>query len=199
MNTNECSFKKLANVLAELGIAEISPERIQELETGWTEYPEEALDSLNKIAILLTEVGHGNYDYAAWTWTPSSDKVYSFDMEAFDVGSMYEIFFHGIQAISGQTLVFADVIQSDDEDDRGRKVTFKMNGKAYEFSARFGGDWYDLGILNYLNQILDEDNSDHKLYFMTDGYQEVIIFYCDAEWAIKFEGKTGCRLSAEVG
>lgn len=89
MNTNELSFRELADVLAELGIAEVSQERIEELENVWEKCPEEVLDSLNKMAMLLTEVGHGNYDYTTWTWTPSSNKVYSFDMEAFDVSSMY--------------------------------------------------------------------------------------------------------------
>ena len=195
MNTNELSFRELADVLAELGIAEVSQERIEELENVWEKCPEEVLDSLNKMAMLLTEVGHGNYDYTTWTWTPSSNKVYSFDMEAFDVSSMYEIFFRGIQTIGGEKMVFADVVQVDNEEDDGRIVTFRLNGNAYEFTARFGGDWYDMGILSYLNQILDEGG--RKLYFMTDGYQEGIIFYCDAEWAAKFEEKTGCRLEAE--
>lgn len=198
MNMNELTFNELANILAEFEIADISQEKIEELEKGWEEYPDEVYESLNKMAFLLSAAGEGRYDYKTWEWTPTSDKVYSFDVEAFDVGNMYAILFQGIESISKNSMIFTDVVQDDGEGYYDRKVSFKMNGQQYEFKAEFGGDWYDAAILNYLNQILAENGSGRQLYFMNDEYQQIIVFYCDVEWAKQFTERTGCILTNRI-
>lgn len=198
VNMNELTFNELANILAEFEIADIPQEKIIELETGWEDYPEEVYESLNKMAILLSAAGEGRCDYQTWEWTPTSDKVYSFDMEAFDVGNMYAILFQGIESISKNSMIFTDVVQDDGQGYYDRKVSFRINGQQYEFKAEFGGDWYDAAILDYLNQILAENGSSRQLYFMNDGYQQIIVFYCDAEWAKQFTERTGCVLTNKV-
>ena len=53
------------------------------------------------ITMLLAAVGVGHFDAETFEWTPTSDIVYSFDVEVFDIDRMYTLFLQGIQSISG--------------------------------------------------------------------------------------------------
>lgn len=194
MTVNELSYQALADLLAEFEITGIPNAILAELEAEWTELPPEALESLDKMTLLLTAVSMGHYDYQTGQWTPTSDKVYSFDMEAFDVDNMYNIFFQGIMAISRGQIHITDVAQNDGEGYYDRTVSFSVNGAEHKFKAEFGGDWYDIRILDCLNQILAEQRNPNRLYFTTDGYQQMIVFFCNEEWANDFGERTDCRL-----
>ena len=198
MNCNEKTYQELAALLEELGITGISNELLKSLEKQWSEFPPEALDSINKLALLLGEISMGQYDFKTGTWTPASDIVYSFDVEALDSGNMYEILFQGIVSIAGDQLQISDVRQDDGEGYYDRKVYFTLDGIEYCFQAEFGGDWYDTKILDKLNQILEEQKASRRLWFMTDGYQQVIVFFCEEAWAQEFMEKTGCTLDTKT-
>lgn len=194
MNCNEKTYQELAALLEGFGITDMSNEMLESLEQQWNEFPPEALDSMNKMALLLTEVSMGRYDFRSGAWTPTSNVVYSFDMEALDSGNMYEILFQGITSIAGEQLQISDVRQDDGQDYYDRKVYFTVGGVEHCFQAEFGGDWYDTRILDKLNQILEEQNASRRLWFMTDGYQQMIVFFCEEAWAQAFMEKTGCTL-----
>ena len=49
--------------------------------------------------LLLDILGWGDYDYDTGEWTPTSNDVYAFDAEIFDIGWMYTLFLQGIAAI----------------------------------------------------------------------------------------------------
>lgn len=196
MNSNEKTYQELAALLEDFGITGISKELLEALEQQWNAFPPEVLDSMNKMALLISEVSMGRYDFQTGTWTPTSNLVYSFDMEAPDSGNMYEVLFQGIAAIAGEQLQISEVRQDDGEGYYDRKVYFTVNGVEHCFQAEFGGDWYDTKILDTLNQILEKQNTSHRLWFMTDGYQQVIVFFCEEDWARRFMEKTGCALAA---
>ena len=198
MNCNEKTYPELAALLEEFGITGIPNELLEALEQQWKEFPPEALDSMNKLALLLTEVSMGQYDFKAGIWTPTSDVVYSFDVEALDSGNMYDILFQGIASIAGDQLQISDVRQADGEGYYDRKVYFTLDGIEHCFQAEFGGDWYDTKILDKLNQILEEQKASRRLWFMTDGYQQVIVFFCEEAWAKAFMEKTGCTLETKT-
>ena len=198
MNCNEKTYQELAALLEDFGITGISKELLESLEEQWNEFPPEALDSMNKLALLLSEVSMGRYDFKTGTWTPTSNIVYSFDMEALDSGNMYDILFQGIASIAGEQLQIREVRQDDGEGYYDRKVYFTVDGAEHCFQAEFGGDWYDTKILDKLNQILEEQNTSYRLWFMTDGYQQVIVFFCEEAWAREFMEKTGCALVSKT-
>lgn len=133
MNCNEKTYQELAALLEDFGITSISKDSLEALEQQWNEFPPEVLDSMNKMALLLTEVSMGRYDFRAGTWTPTSNAVYSFDMEALDSGNMYEILFQGISSIAGNQLQITEVRQEDGEGDYGRKVYFTLDGVEHCF------------------------------------------------------------------
>lgn len=196
-NNNDKSYEQLANILRELGITNINNELITQLEDEWKEYPEDIL--IDKMALLLCTIGYGEYDYTTGKWTPSSNKVYSFDMECFDIDNMYQLLFEGISSIGEDELNFSNIIVDTSKVDFDRGIgtqtfQFDLNGKTHVLEGDYYNDWYDIEILDYLNEILENENKAKKLYFMSDGYQSFIVFYCDKEWADLFEKKTGYKL-----
>lgn len=56
------------------------------------------------------------------------------------------------------------------------------------------GDWFDFSVADQLNQIIMEQQEGKRLYFGSDGYQSVYVFYRDAEWAASFTKATGMQL-----
>jgi len=195
---NEKTYQELADILLNLGIDDISSEQIVKLETTWNEYPEVVMSkgSLNKLTLLLTSLGEGIYDFKNASWQPTSKHIFSFDMEAYDIENMYALLFKGIESISEGELVFANILEaSNSEIGIGNQiVAFDLNGQPHEFEAKINYDWYDVNIIPFLNRITKNDKHTKQLFFLTDGYQECIVFYKDIKWANVFEEVTGLRL-----
>lgn len=193
------SVREAAAILDELEIASISGRMIVEFERSWNSVPKETRDSLDVITMLLAAVGVGHFDARTHEWTPTSDIVYSFDMEAFDIDRMYTLFLQGIQSISGEEFTIEQIREESGgaEYPTGRetkRVRFLFDGRECMYRAQVNHDWFDVGILDYMNEVLADTGNPKRLYFMSDGYQECIIFYCTEFWARRFEKKTGCRL-----
>lgn len=193
------SVREAAAVLGELGIADISERMIVEFERSWNSVPWETRASLDVTTMLLAAVGVGRFNFDTFEWTPTSDMVYSFDVEVFDISRMYTLFLWGIQSISqGEfeiTQIREDTGEVDQLSGQGiQTVRFLWDGRECIYHAKADNDWFDMEILDYMNKVLAETGNPKRLYFMSDGYQECIIFYCTEFWAKRFEKKTGCRL-----
>ena len=197
------SVREAAAILDELGIASISERMIIEFERSWNSVPQETRDSLDVITMLLAAVGVGHYDVKTYEWTPTSNIVYSFDVEVFDTERMYTLFLEGIQSINEDEF---EITQIREEAGRreypsGREtqsVWFLCDKRECFYRAQVNHDWFDVGILDYMNEVLAEAGNPKRLYFMSDGYQECIVFYCTEFWARRFEKKTGCRLYCDT-
>lgn len=199
-NTN---VRKQAEKLMELGITPISDELIIQIEKSFCNRPDEVKDSLNVTAMLLSCIGGGRYDMEEKAWIPTSDMVYSFDVETFDVDRMYTHFLQGIIAINNNefeiTQIKEDTNGVDFHSGSGvQTIEFCYNGTPYTYKARAMHDWFDERMLEFMNQVLGKEKNPKRLYFMSDGYQECIVFYCTQFWAKRFEKATGCRLQDNI-
>lgn len=193
------NVKQTIELLEDLGITGITEEMGNRIENSWSSIPEEVRPSLNIVAMLLSEIGGGHHDFQTGEWTPISNKVYSFDVEVFDVGNMYRLFFQGIQSISEGEFEITDVVDNAEEVDweNGsgvRKISFCFNQKPYYFEAKMMYDWFDVRLLGYMNEVLEKEGNPKRFYMMSDGYQEVMLFYCNEFWAKRFEKATGCKI-----
>lgn len=203
MENGRRSVKEAAAILDELGIAFISGRMIVEFERSWNSVPKEIRESLDVITMLLAAVGVGHFDAKTYEWTPTSDMVYSFDVEVSDIDRMYTLFLQGIQSISEDEFEITQIREEGRgvEYPSGREtqtVQFLCDGRPCMYRARVNHDWFDVGILDYMNEVLADTGNPKRLYFMSDGYQECIIFYCTEFWARRFEKKTGCRLYSDT-
>lgn len=148
---------------------------------------------------LLAAAGWGEYDFEKGLWTPSSNQIYSFDGEVYDLENMYVNFLKGLQAISSGELTFSDMVQ-DNRDVNWEygwgtvHVSFRLNGRECRFDAEFQGDWLDVLIQDAVNRELEKLGVE-KRFYATDGVQGNTIFFCTEEWARKFEQETLCFMS----
>ncbi len=157
--------------------------------------PEEILEAMEPgqiIGMLFAAIGHGIYDYTDWSWQPSSDQVYSFDVEAFDCSNMYTAFLQGISAITRGDLEFTDVTEDCSKVDYEKgcgiqTIRFQCNGQAYQYDAAVNYDWFDTGMLYFINRMIKEMHTGKSLYAVSDGYQCCILFYQTEEWSERFQ------------
>lgn len=197
--TDEEEINIAADTLKNLGFTEITDEMIASMHETYNEAYHREWNRRDVMISLLSNLGGGDYDFDTWEWTPSSSQVYAFDMEIFDVENMYSDFFKGITAINNNEFAITDI-----EEDMGlgsedwgigiRNVTFRYNGTSYQFHAKAMYDWFDGSIIGYMNKVFKKENNPNRLYYMTDGYQELIVFYCSDEWAAYFTAATGFTL-----
>lgn len=197
--TNLQTFEKIAAQLNELGINGFDQAVMDAMQESWDQSPIELKMSINKTAWLLDSVGMGNYDYETWTFTPSSGDVYAFDLEVMDEGAMYSNFLQGVSAIGDGELEFTEIQENlenvDWENGTGsRSITFQWQGNTYSLEADVYYDWFDCGLANQLNRIIMEQQGEKRLYFGSDGYQNIYVFYRDAKWAAAFTKATGMEL-----
>lgn len=198
MDCNNLSFRDLDELLQSLGIEPSESSDLEGLERAWGDMPYEALGSLSKLAMLLSDKGAGDIDYSSFRWIPSSSKVFSFDVESFDPEGMYTLLLMGVSAIGKGELVFEDISETPlPEGCRAVEFTFCGRRRRFE-SEQLSPDWYDLSFLDFLNSVIAEEGLYNRLYFMSDGYQEVVLFYTDEIWAQRFKFLTGYRLFSKV-
>lgn len=194
------SYNEIADVLKELGIEGITEELISKLESMYADMPEEVI--FDKTANLLSVLGNGTFDESSGEWIPTNHTVYSFDAEALDESRLYTDFLTGVSALGGEELDFTNIkVNLDhvdwDEGTGEQIINFEWDGKSYLLYAEVEDDWFDLNVINQLNDIIIEKDTGKRLLFTTDGYQSCIIFYNDEQWAELFREKTGLSLTVD--
>ena len=192
------SCQELLNVLAEFEITDIPGERMEELHNMWDEISESVPVNRDKMELLLAVAGAGIYDEVTFAWSPTSNTVFCFDMEAYNTGNMYQVLLTGLSSISRNQVEFTNIVQDDGKDYYDRKVSFTYHDKQYTFEPEFGGDWYDYSILNLVNQILKDEGNSMRFYHMITEAQQVVVFFGNEEWVADFTARTGFILKNEV-
>lgn len=200
---NKLTYAEIAANLKTLGIEGITDDMVTGLQKAWDESPEEYRMYVDKTANLLTELGFGTYDPETWEWSPSSTNVYAFDMEVLNLDTMYEDFLRGVAALGDGDLEFSNIEENLDKVDwdngtGSRSVKFEWRGMNCHLGAEVMNDWFDLSVADDLNSLLAAHCDGKQLYFGSDGYQIVYVFYCDAEWAEAFVATTGMQLAERL-
>ena len=138
---------------------------------------------------LLISMGCGDYSQDTGEWMPTSDRVYAFDAEVYDVEHMYAQFLRGMQAIipdiaitdvredlSGMTeeMSFSGFIGVDGT----RSVDFRVNGHSYSVTLESRGDWFNEDMIAFFMDVLEKEQYPGRLHQITgDMDQMVILFY----------------------
>ena len=133
---------------------------------------------------LLWDWGAGSYDYETGIWTPTSDIVYAFDAEVYDIDHMYELFLLGVQAIVPEitiTDITEDLSQMDGSLEGKRSVSFLCNGHPYQFEFDSLGDWINGEILPLMNQVLEKEHCPYRLCEIQDQYDQMVILIYDTD------------------
>ena len=182
--------------LQELGIDALTTEK--DIVNQFLFMPDEALEAMEPewiLGTILSAIGAGFYPGTE----QAASKIYVFDLEVPDILRMYTSFLEGISQIAGGQLEITDIEEeaSEEELEAGRgtqTVLFCCNGKAYEYKARLNYDWFDIGMLKFMNQVIGEQNTGNHLYVTSDGYQSCIILYQTEDWVERFQQLFGMKL-----
>lgn len=170
-------------------------------------YPEDLLkkfgfdrDRFSDIPTILSWLGYGDTDYETGITTYSSDDVFAFDTEMYDVEGGYLELLNAVERMSGGAADIGncEIEISEDLFMKGEgsfPIRFELNGQACEYTAKLQTDWMDCEIINYINRILKEQGIKESIWSMFDTGQGTVIFYNDADWAKEFEAATGCELT----
>lgn len=183
------------------GAAEATRKRMDEWDAyseqlGMTVYPHSAREYA---ANLLVYIGMGKYDYTSYTWTPTASDVYAFDAEVFDIGNMYALFLQGVASIV-PGFYYQDVTETLEENEvhptleemiaaggfisEGTKtVSFTLNGHGYQKELEYYGDWFNEEAIAWINEVLEQEGFDGRLYEFYDSWQSVILIYGSEEKA----------------
>lgn len=152
--------------------------------------------------LLLCE-GIGEYDYDAMVFTPTSDKIYVFDAEFFNIEDMYTEFLQGVQAIMPDaqiTAVREDLSGMNEYLEGSRKVFFEFNGHSYVVTLESQGDWLNAEIIDFLNHVLKVEGIEKQLYIVSDAYDQMIfLIYGTEEEAASLRRLLGVEVPQESG
>lgn len=150
---------------------------------------------------LLLCQGVGKYDYDAMIFTPTSDKIYVFDAEFFNVAGMYTEFLQGVQAIIPDaqiTAVREDLSGMNEFLEGARKVFFEFNGHSYVVTLKSEGDWFDAEMIDFLNLVLRTEEMPNRMHVISDGWDQMVflIYGTEAE-AQELRSLLGTEAAAE--
>jgi len=152
--------------------------------------------------LLLCE-GIGEYDYDAMVFTPTSDKIYVFDAEFFNIEGMYTEFLHGVQAIMPDaqiTAVREDLTGMNAYLEGSRKVFFEFNGHSYVVTLKSDGDWLNAEIIDFLNKVLTTEGYPGRLRIVSDAYDQIVfLIYGTEEEAASLRRLLGTEAPQESG
>lgn len=186
--------------LKELGIDATSVE--EQITESIASFPSEIYESMDREQIngmILTQIAWLLYGDDVAESATEPRQFFTFDVECMDPGCMYTIFLNSLSEIAGEDLVITDIEEDtskvDYESGSGiQTVSFNCNGKPYQYDATSYYDWFDVGMLTFMNDVISEQNNGKHLYVTSDGYQECIVFYQTKDWAARFKKTMGIAL-----
>lgn len=198
---NDMSYQEMADALAPLDIR-ITRQSIDELEAYDADHFEtygedfyKGSTSNQKVWDLLYWEGTGVYDDDTWEWTPSASGIYWVELEAYNADSIYTDFLTGLSAMH-EDLSFENVREdfSDVNPEEGTgtvTLSFDLDGQHYEFDAQYNADWFDTDMMYHVGRILAADDNPRDLYFCSDDYSGLMLYYGDANQVRQLEKLTG--------
>ncbi len=138
---------------------------------------------------ILLNLGMGEFNEATGEWMPKSNQVYAFDAEVFDVEHMYTLFLQGVQSIVPDVVISdiqEDLSQMTDEmipsetvewmqTDGKRTVSFICNDHPYSIELESWGDWINVGMLDYMNDVLEKEGCPNRLHVISHEMDQLVM------------------------
>ena len=138
---------------------------------------------------ILLNLGMGEFNEATGEWMPKSNQVYAFDAEVFDVEHMYTLFLQGVQSIVPDVVISdiqEDLSQMTDgmipsetvewmQTDGKRTVSFICNDHPYSIELESWGDWINVGMLDYMNDVLEKEGCPNRLHVISHEMDQLVM------------------------
>lgn len=130
---------------------------------------------------MLMYLGMGDYDWETFERTPVSDQIYAQDAEVYNVDQMYTEFLEGVDYIIPDA-EFLEIVEdlsglTEESDffEGKRSVSFKCNGNLYQKELDSYGDWLNMDIISFVNEVLEKEGCMSQLRVVSDEYDQMIM------------------------
>lgn len=144
---------------------------------------------------LVVFEGAGEFDEETGVWSANSSVIYAFEIEIADVDRMYTQYFQGLNTIipgAPFTAIEEDLSEMTDEmsyvndpallpTNGKRSVAFLCNGTAYRITLDSLGDWFNVEMLGFTNEVLKKEGFPGKLHILCKGYDLMVILLYNAK------------------
>lgn len=124
-------------------------------------------------------------------WTPLTNNVWDFDLEAIEDHGAYIDIMKNISRITNGDLVFEDLKDYVDIEEGKAWVSFKCNGDNYKWDLKVDDDWADGDLFDKVQELSDKYKTKGKLTFFSTGGQDFVLGYCTPEELRKLRQATG--------
>lgn len=126
-----------------------------------------------------------------------SSQVLSLEAEVSEVSALYRNLLSRLCALTDGEVVLEEVWEDGGKADREAsggtwQVGFTLHGHPYSYDAAFLGNWLDLDLLPFLNQVLEAEGFRKRFITVDDArLSDLLVFYRTPEWARFFAAGTG--------
>ena len=182
---------EIVQELEDLDITGFDAFLIEDCESYYSEYPSYFNNRDYKLPDLLEAVGTGYFHEDSIVWHPSDSGVFYYDTDLEYPHKPYSYLVKGIATLD-PALNFRSVQEV--KGDQMITVSFSWEGKQYSLTAPNRDGVFSTDVLRQLNTIIKEQSAGKQLYYAFDYEGGILLFYRDAQWAERFQHKTGMVL-----
>lgn len=110
-------------------------------------------------------------------WTPLTDRVWNFDLEAVEDHGAYIEIINNLGRITRGEIKFENVKDYVDVDEGIARVSFTVRGKSYKWDLKVEDDWADPGLFSKVVQLTSTMKTKGRYTYFDTGGQDVVIGY----------------------
>jgi hypothetical protein len=124
-------------------------------------------------------------------WTPLTNKVWDFDLEAIEDHGDYINVMKNISRITNGELIFEDIKDYVDIEEGKAWVSFKCNGDNYKWDLKVNDDWADGDLFDKVQELTNTYKTKGRFTFFNTGGQDFVLGYCTPNELDKLRQATG--------
>ena len=127
-------------------------------------------------------------------WTPLTDRVWDFDVEAIEDHGAYVEIMKNLERISRDELKFGDLKDYVDVEKGKAWVSFSVKGVKYHWDLKVNDDWVDEELFSKLVALTQQLKTKGKYTYFNTGGQDALIGYETPESKDAIVKATGLKI-----
>lgn len=127
-------------------------------------------------------------------WTPITNKCWNFDLEAIEDHGAYVDIMKDISRITSGELVFENLQDYVDVEEKKAWVSFTCKGENYKWDLKVDDDWADASLFDKVQELAEKYQTKRRFTFFNTGGQDFVLGYHTSKELETIRQKTGINL-----
>jgi len=127
-------------------------------------------------------------------WTPLTNKVWDFDLDAIEGPGAYIEILKNISRITHGDLYFKNIKDHVDIDEGKAWVSFACKGNNYKWNLKVDKTWADADLFGKVQELTDKYRTKGRFTFFNTGGQRFVLGYCTPGELKKIRQATGLEI-----